>query len=67
MCGPGSDYKSGQKMNRTAHNMYTIYSFIDFAGGSALYQHVNMAATLWYDGAPLRIAGGVGIVEVYHR
>ena len=47
--------------------MYTIYSFIDFAGGSALYQHVNMAATLWYDGAPLRIAGGVGIVEVYHR
>ena len=66
MCGPGSDYTSGQ-MTWTALNQYTIYNFIDFAGGSTLYQHVNMTGTVWYDGAPLRIVGGLGVVEVYHR
>ena len=50
-----------------AYIMYTMLSFIDFAGGLTSDRHVNMTTALWYDGTPLQVIGGIGAVEVYHR
>ena len=65
MCGPGAD--SNKTMTWKAHNLFTITDFVDFSGGHTLYQRVNMTGTLWVDGAAVDIAGGIGIVEIYHR
>ena len=65
MCGPGADSKS--KMIWKANSLYTAFKFVDPAGGVTLYQKVNMTGVLWFDGAPREFAGGIGIVEVYHR
>ena len=66
MCGPGADSEN-QKMTWKAKNMYTAFKFVDPAGGVTLYQKVNMTGVLWFGGAPMEVAGGVGVVEVYHR
>lgn len=47
--------------------MNTIFSFIGSVGGSTLDRHVNMTIVLWYDDALLQAAGGIDVVEVYHR
>ena len=67
-CGPGADLddKKGL-MTWKAHNLRTLIDFVDFAGGITTYRHVNMTGTLWVNGTAVDIAGGVGIVEVYHR
>ena len=68
LCGPGVDFKhTHKKMTWTAHNLYTITNFVDFSGGSTLYQKVNITGLVWYNGAPVEVAGGIGIVEVYHK
>jgi len=65
MCGPGAD--SENKMAWKTNNMYTAFRFVDPAGGVTLYQKVNITGVVWFDGAPREVAGGIGIVEVYHR
>jgi hypothetical protein len=68
MCGPGADFENGdQKMVWKAHNVRNLIDFIDFAGGSTLYQEVNMTGVVWVDGAAREFAGGIGVVEIYHR
>lgn len=68
MCGPGVNFKNtDKKFSWKVHNMFNITNFVDFAGGSTLYQRVNITGVVWYDGAPVEFAGGVGVVEVYHR
>jgi hypothetical protein len=67
MCGSGVDFETtGQKMVWKANNMYTIFEFVDFAGGVTLYQRVNITGVVWFDGAPKEVGGGAGVVEVYH-
>jgi hypothetical protein len=68
MCGPGADSKHGDmKMTWKANNVRNLFNFVDFAGGSTLYQEVNMTGVLWINGTSREIAGGIGLVEVYHR
>jgi len=52
-----------------ANNMYTVYKFVDFAGGVTLYQRVNMTGVLWFNGTTVELpsGSGIGIVEVYHK
>jgi hypothetical protein len=64
MCGPGADVN--QKMVWKVNNMYTLFDFVDFAGGHTLYQRVNVTGSVWFNGKPTDIAG-IGLVEVYHR
>ena len=63
MSGSGADYNTEKKKTWTTHHVY----FINCAGGSTSYQHVNMIAVLLYDGAPLQVTGGIGVFNVYHR
>lgn len=67
LCGPGADYNGQEKMTWTAHNVFTMFNFIDFANGSTIYQRVNMTGHVWSNGTAVDVAGGVGVVEVYHR
>ena len=68
MCGLGADFDhTDQKMHWNVTSTAAVFEFIDFAGGMTLYHSVNITGVLWYDGAPVEVAGGVGIVEVYHR
>ena len=68
LCGPGVDFKHTHKeMIWTAHSLYAITNFADPSGGSTLYQKVNITGVVWYNDAPVEVAGGIGIVEVYHR
>ena len=67
MCGPGADSDNAQMMTWKANNMYTVLKFVDFAGGITLHQKVNMTGILWFNGTATEVAGGIGIVEVYHR
>ena len=66
MCGPGADPKKG-KMTWKVHNIFTLFDFVDFAGGHTLTQRVNVTGHVWVDGAAVEVGGGLGIVEVYHR
>ena len=54
-------------MTWKANNVYTAFKSVDSAGGVTLYQRVNITGVVWFDGAPREVAGGIGIVEVYHR
>lgn len=68
MCGSGVDFKhTHKKMTWTANYMHDLFDFVDFAGGVTLYRKVNITGVVWYDGAPMEVAGGIGVVEVYHR
>ena len=68
MCGPGADFKHGDmKMTWKANNVRTLFDFVDFAQGSTLYQEVNITGVVWVNGTSRQVAGGIGIVEVYHR
>ena len=68
MCGSGVDFKhTHQKMVWKATSVYNMFTFVDFAGGVTLYQKVNITGLVWYEGAPVEVAGGTGVVEVYHR
>jgi len=68
MCGPGANFEhTHQKMTWKTNNLYTMFKFVDLAGGVTLYQKVNVTGAVWFDGAPVEVAGGVGVVEVYHR
>jgi len=67
MCGPGADPKKEEKMVWTAHNALDMYKFVDFAGGVTIYQKVNMTGVVWFDGVAQPFAGGIGVVEIYHR
>ena len=67
-CGPGADFNDHkQLMTWKASNMFTITDFVDFSGGITTYRRVNMSGVVWSNGTAVEIAGGVGIVEVYHR
>ena len=44
-----------------------ILDFVDFAGDVTLYRRVNITGVVWVNGTSVEIAGGVGVVEVYHR
>ena len=68
MCGTGADFDhTDQKMVWKTANMFNVFTFVDLAGGTTLYQHVNMTGVVWFDGVATEIAGGIGVVEVYHR
>jgi hypothetical protein len=68
MCGAGVDFKTTEKkMVWKATNSFNIFNFVDFAGGVTLYQRVDVTGVVWNNGTELKVAGGVGIVEVYHR
>ena len=68
MCGPGADFEHGdQKLKWKANNVRNLLTFVDFAGGVTLYQEVNITGVLWVNGTSLQVAGGIGVVEVYHR
>jgi len=68
MCGSGVDFKhTHQKMTWKTNSMYTMFKFVDLAGGVTLYQKVNITGVVWFGGAPTEVNGGVGVVEVYHR
>ena len=68
MCGPEVDFKhTEQKMIWKATSVYNMFTFVDFAGGVTLYQKVNITGVVWYDGAPVELVNGTGVVEVYHR
>jgi len=68
MCGPGADFEhTHQKMTWKTNGLYTMFKFVDPAGGVTLYQKVNITGAVWFGGAPTEVAGGVGVVEVYHR
>ena len=66
MCGPGAD-PTKDKMVWKAHNMFAFIDFVDFANGHTLSQRVNMTGHLWVNGTATDIAGGLGMVEIYHR
>jgi len=68
MCGPGADFEDGDmKMTWKANNVRTLFNFVDFAEGSTVYQEVNMTGVVWFNGSSRVVAGGLGLVEVYHR
>lgn len=68
MCGPGADFEGGEtKMTWKANNVRNLFNFVDFAMGSTLYQQVNVTGVVWVNGTSREVAGGIGIVEVYHR
>ena len=68
MCGPGADFNDpDQKMIWKAHNIQKLFDFVDFAGGVTLYRRVNITGVVWVNGTSVEIAGGIGVVEVYHR
>jgi hypothetical protein len=67
MCGPGADFEGDKKMTWKAKTVRPLLNFVDFAGGSTLYQEVNVTGLLWVGGALRQVAGGLGIVEIYHR
>jgi len=70
ICGPGAKpEETHQEMVWKANNMYTVYKFVDFAGGVTLYQRVNMTGVLWFNGTAMELpsGSGIGIVEVYHK
>ena len=68
MCGPGANFEGGdQKMIWKATNVRNLINFIDFVGGSTLYQEANMTGVVWVGGMAREIAGGIGVVEIYHR
>ena len=68
MCGSGVGFKhTYQQMIRKASNLYTMFTFLDFAGGVTLYQMVNVTGIVWFDGTPKEVSGGSGVVDVYHR
>ena len=68
MCGSGVDFeKRKKKMNWKVTRINTLFKFVDFAGGVTLYQNVNITGAVWFEGAVREIAGGIGVVEVYHR
>ena len=66
MCGPGADPKKDQ-MTWKVHNMFAFLDFLDFANGHTMTQRVNITGHMWVDGAAVDFAGGLGMVEVYHR
>jgi len=67
-CGPGADFGDNKhQMTWKVWNNYKLTDFVDFAGGITTYRHVNMTGTIWYNGSAIDVAGGIGIVEVYHR
>ena len=67
MCGPGADFKGGDKMIWKANNVVNLFDFVDFAGGHTLYQRVDVTGHLWANGKAVEVTGGFGLVEVYHR
>ena len=68
MCGSGVDFKhTHQQMIWKATSLYTMFTFVDFAGGVTLYQKVNVTGVVWFDGVPTEVSGGSGVVEVYHQ
>ena len=68
MCGSRVDFKhTHQQMIWKAISLYTMFTFVDFAGGVTLYQKANVSGVMWFDGAPTEVSGGSGVVEVYHR
>jgi hypothetical protein len=77
MCGPsgdGADFdfplEGGDDLNVMrwkANNVRTLFNFVDFALGSTVYQEVNVTGVVWVDGMAREVAGGLGLVEVYHR
>ena len=68
MCGPGADFENGEsKMTWKASKVRQLFNFVDFALGSTLYQEVNVTGVVWVNGTARQVAGGLGIVEVYHK
>lgn len=54
-------------MTWKVHNMYTMIDFVDFSNGHTLTQRVNVTGNVWEGGKSVDVAGGYGIVEIYHR
>ena len=68
MCGPGADFEGGdQKTVWKATNVRNLINFVDFAGGSTLYQEVNITGVVWVDGVARETAGGIDVVEIHHQ
>ena len=67
MCGSGVDFRhTHQQMIWKATSLYTMFTFVDFAGGVTLSKG-KRHRVVWFDGAPKEVSGGSGVVEVYHR
>ena len=68
MCGSGVDFeKTDQKMTWKATAFRNLFNLVDRSGGVTSYQEVNMTGSVWFNGAPVEIVGGIGVVEVYRR
>ena len=65
MCGPGAN--SHQKMIWKTTNIHSTHDFVDLAGGVTLHQVVNITGVVWVNGTSVEVAGGLGLVEVYHK
>jgi len=68
MCGPGAHSRhADQKMKWKTTGVRHVHDFVDLAGGVTLYQSINITGVVWVNGTSREVAGGIGIVEVYHR
>ena len=68
MCGPGADFEGcDQKTVWKATNVRNLINFVDFAGGSTLYQEVNITGVVLVDGVARETAGGIDVVEIHHQ
>ena len=68
MCGPGAHFRhADQKMKWKTTGVRHVHDFVDLAGGVTLYQSINITGVVWVNGTSREVAGGIGIVEVYHR
>jgi len=66
-CGHDADFKDDKKkMIWKAHSPVKLFDFVDFANSVTLYRRVKVDATVWYDGKPIEVTGGIGLAEVYH-
>lgn len=68
LCGPGAEHEHNNlNMTWKTTHVRTLFNFVDFALGSTIYQEVNITGLVWVNGTTREVAGGLGIVEVYHR
>jgi len=67
-CGHGADFKDDEKkMTWKAHSPVKLFDFVDFANSVTLYRRVKVDATVYVKGKEVKVSGGIGLAEVYHR
>ena len=68
LCGPGADFENtDQKMKWKTTSAGKIFDIVDAAGGVTVYHKVDISGVVIVNGTATEFAGGLGVVELYHR